>query len=138
MRVVFYGGRHFNNVYRLYEAFYTLYRGRGMAEMYVTDDFGAAELLISYGNAADLDVHSIPAPWLMHGRAAESRRRCALLESAPDMVVLLPGGRDVENMEAATAAAGVPIWDLRELPYVNLGDGTQIGEYEQPCDELLF
>ena len=138
MRVVFYGGRHFNNVHKLYEAFFTLYRGRGMAEMYVTDDFGAAELLVSYGKAADLDVHVVPAPWLLRGNAAETARRRVFLQSAPDMVVLLPGKDDVAQMEALASTAGIPIWDLRDLPYVHLGDDQQIGEEEQPYNEVLF
>jgi len=138
MRVVFYGGRHFNNVQKLYEAFFTLYRGRGMAEMYVTDDPGAAELLISYGNAADLYVRVVPAPWLLRGNAAENARRRVLLQSGPDMVVLLPGKDDVRHMHALAEVAGVPIWDLRDLPYVHLGDEQQIGDEEQPYEELLF
>ena len=138
MRVVFYGGRHFNNVHKLYEAFYKLYRGRGMAEMYVTDDSGAAELLLSYGKAADLDVHVVPAPWLLQGNAAETSRRHTLLSCGPDMVVLLPGKDDVSRMEAIAASAGVPIWDLRELPYIYLGDETQIGEDEMGYEERVF
>ena len=138
MRVVFYGGRHFNNVHKLYEAFFTLYRGRGMAEMYVTDDFGAAELLVSYGKSADLDVHIVPAPWLLYGKSAESRRRRVMLESLPDMVGLLPGSKTVNHMEHAAASAGIPIWDLRDLPYVSLGDDQQLGEDEQAYDEIMF
>ena len=55
MRVVFYGGRHFNDVHGLYEVFYKLFRGRGMAEMYLTDDPGAPELLARGDRRPELD-----------------------------------------------------------------------------------
>lgn len=128
MRVVFYGGRHFNDVHGLYEAFYTLYRGRGMAEMVVSDEPGAPELLQTFARGANLPVTVVPAPWLLHGRSAESRRRRVMLESAPDMVVLLPGGERVAHMGSLSDAAGIPAWDLRELEYISLGDGRQLGE----------
>lgn len=138
MRVVFYGGRHFNDVHGLYRAFYQLFRGRGMAEMYLTDDPGAPELLARFGREKDLEVKVVPAPWLQHGDSAEGQRRRVLLESGPEMVVLLPGGRSVEHMGSLAETAGIPVWDLRELEYVRLGDGQQVGEDDVDEDELLF
>tara|TARA_R110002020_G_scaffold310777_1_gene526459 strand:- start:179 stop:595 length:417 start_codon:yes stop_codon:yes gene_type:complete len=138
LRVVFYGGRHFNDVHGLYEVFYKLFRGRGMAEMYLTDDPGAPELLARFGREQDLDVRVVPAPWLLFGNRAEGSRRRVLLESAPEMVVLLPGGRSVAHMADISAAAGLPVWDLRELDYIIAGDGRQIGERDVDQDELLF
>lgn len=138
MRVVFYGGRHFNDIAGLYEAFYTLYRGRGMAEMYLTDEPGAPELLTRFGREADLDIRVVPAPWLQQGDRAEGIRRRVMLEAGPEMVVLFPGGRSVAHMGQLAETAGVPVWDLRDLAYVRLGDGRQVGETDVDEDELLF
>ena len=54
------------------------------------------------------------------------------------MFVLLPGGRSVELMGSLAETAGIPVWDLRELEYVRLGDGQQVGEDDVDEDELLF
>lgn len=128
MKVVFYGGLHFNDVHGLYEAFYTLYRGHGMDSVVVSDEPGAPELLSTFARGVGLPVQTVPAPWLLYGRSAESRRRRTMLETEPDMVVVLPGGDRVDHMAKLAETAGYAVWDLRGMEYVNLGDGRQVGE----------
>ena len=41
-------------------------------------------------------------------------------------------------MADISAAAGLSVWDLRELEYIIAGDGRQIGERDVDQDELLF
>lgn len=126
MRVVFYGGRHFNNVYRLYEAFHTLVTGYGMDQVVLTSEPGGATLLEECAVAAGIDCEVRRPAWLLHGAEAEARFRVRLLDLEPDMVVLLPGG-EVDEMRHLCGLRGVSLWDLSQLSFVSLGGVLQLG-----------
>ena len=80
----------------------------------------------------------VKAPWRTDGDHAEGRRRYILVHATPDLVVLLPGGREVAHMAAMCQAAGLPVWDLRTLPFIRLGDDRQLGDSETPWRDVVF
>jgi hypothetical protein len=137
MKVVFYGGRHFNNPFKLYEAFYLLQQDMGMAEIATTDEQGGPTVVAELARGQAVACRVVPALWRVHGVSAEAHRRVVLLEQAPDLVVLLPGG-ETDEMAVVCEAAGIDVWDLTSVPSIKLGDGSQVGEDEMPADEAVF
>lgn len=137
MKVVFYGGRHFNNVHKLYEAFHLLWQVRGMVEIVTTDEPGGPTIISTLARANSLQLEVVPASWRVHGKDAEGYRRVILLQSEPDLVVLLPGGETAE-MAPLCEAADIAVWDLSNVPGIVLGDSAQLGEDEMPEEDQLF
>ena len=132
MKVAFYGGLLLNNVQKVYEAFYELRHGYGMDNLVLVQGGGAQELLQRFAGAFGVPVTSLMMPWLLYGTDAPQAQRHAILHLYPDMVVVLPGGADEEQMVAICAAQDVPVWDLRSIPYIGLGDPAQLGHGVDP------
>lgn len=137
VRVAFYGGRHFNNVHKLYEAFHMLWQGQGMVEIVTTDEPGGPTIVAELARANSVHIEVVPASWRVHGKDAEGYRRVILLQSEPDLVVLLPGG-EVDEMAPLCEAADIAVWDLSSVPSIVLGAGAQLGEDEMPEEDQLF
>jgi len=138
MKVLVYGGRHYNNVQMLYETFFQL-RELGLETLVTMNEVGAATILRSCAHSYGSKVIVAEPNWLIHGRLAERNLRLdALQHHQPDMVVLLPGQEsDTNDMNAVCQAQGQSVWDLRELAWVDLGSGYQLGEEPAPGDEPL-
>jgi hypothetical protein len=138
VRVVFYGGRHLNNLQRVYEAYQTL-REQGLAEVYVTDEPGAPVILAEIARSHDIDVRVVEPNWRLYGKRAEERARHALLGSAPDMVVLFPNPEaEVAQMELLANTLDIPVWDLRGTQFIEFGSLGIPGAEPMPYDEQPF
>ncbi|MDF1699535.1 MAG: hypothetical protein P1V36_00030 [Planctomycetota bacterium] len=135
MKVAFYGGRHLNNVQALYEAWYQL---DDVSWVITTDEPGGPSIIASITRSAGVPTTKLEAAWLLHGDLAERMRRYAIMKAEPDMIALMPGGADVEEMLAIADAARVPVWDLRDIEYIKLGDARQLGGYELDLADLPF
>lgn len=134
MNVVVYGGVHFNNVQQVYEVFHSLVGEQEMGRMWTTPDEGAPELLARLCASKGVPCTVVPAAWLVDGSFARRNQRIVLVERAcPEMVVLFPGG-ELEEMRALCAARDIPVWDLSELPFADLGSGLQLGDEEMSAD----
>jgi len=123
VNVVVYGGVHYNNVQQVYEIFYDLVYEQGMARLWTTDDHGAPTLLTDIAGARGVPYTVVRANWLVDGSKARTNQRVTLLDLArPEMVVLFPGG-ELDEMRGLCHANDIPVWDLHELPFADLGTG---------------
>ena len=136
MRVVLYGGRHYNNVHLLYETLHQL-REMGLTHLNGTTESGSMQTILRYASDVGIATSTFTAAWLLHGKEAETRLRSTMLDTTkPDMVVLLPGQySDTQDMANICNAREIDVWDLRGLAWVDLGSGYQLGdEVSEACE----
>lgn len=71
----------------------------------------AAEWAVRFG----FPLHTFPADWRAHGRAAGPIRNQRMLdEGKPDIVVASPGGHGTADMVRRAKAAGVPVREINQ------------------------
>jgi len=136
VNVVVYGGRYYNNVQLLYELFDKM-KDMGLVRLTLPAVDGGPLLLAEVARYVGVEVIEVRPQWLIHGYETEERLRAALVERGdPEMVVLLPGqAGDTVAMERICTAYGIQVWDVRELPWVPLGSGYQLGDEPSSADE---
>lgn len=85
--------------------------------------WGATITSVIHGNASGADkaaekwaesegirVHSYPANWRKHGKAAGPMRNARMLsDGRPEVVIAFPGGRGTADMVRQAEAEGVPV-----------------------------
>lgn len=116
MRILFAGGRSYNDAEAVDAALTLLHARRGVTiAIHGACHLGGADALVEAWCVA----HGIPTkqypvrraidgPWPGAGRRRNARMLAA---SKPDAGVILPGGHGTEGMERLLRAAGIPVWE---------------------------
>jgi phosphoribosylformylglycinamidine (FGAM) synthase-like amidotransferase family enzyme len=109
-RVLVCGGRDFNDLDMLNRALDDLRLMHYEIAIIQGGARGADHLASCWAKRNGIELHSYPADWNKHGKAAGPIRNQQMLdEGKPDMVIAFPGGRGTADMVARARKAGVRV-----------------------------
>ncbi len=120
MRVIVCGGRHYQDVPRLWRVLDNIDRERPIRCVIdgASDDVTGPYKGAAYWGHQWALAHNRPtirqhAEWQKHGAAAGPIRNGVMLTLEPDLVVAAPGNRGTADMVAKAHAAGVEVFEMK-------------------------
>ncbi len=134
-RVIFCGGRDYNNHRLIIMALFKVAMKKGDINLIHGDARGADRLA---EQAADLlnpmcswcfNIIKYPADWKTHGKSAGFKRNAQMLnEGRAQAVVAFKGGKGTQNMVDLAKKAGIPVWEVTEREVSDEEYNAVVGE----------
>jgi hypothetical protein len=111
MKVLVCGGRDFDDAIVAYAALNAIDKESTITAIVHGDCPGADKLASEWAEDNNKTIHAHPAQWKKYGRAAGPIRNQEMLNTHPDidLIVALPGGRGTEGMIKLAEAKGIKI-----------------------------